>query len=106
MGRAARAYGRLLGGSGERHGALYLVRGLPRWAYPRGGVTWGDTYLTGDRPLARSPQRLRHEAVHVEQWRRYGYRFALLYLLAGRRAATNRFEVEAGLVDGGYRPDA
>ncbi|RJK93393.1 Fe-S oxidoreductase [Vallicoccus soli] len=106
VGRAARAYALLLGAREERHGDLVVLWGLPRRAYPRGGVTWGDAYLTGDRPAARSPARLRHEAVHAQQWRRHGYRFALLYLLAGRSAARNRYEVEAGLEDGGYRPRA
>jgi hypothetical protein len=45
---------------------------------------------------------LEHEAVHREQWRRYGLAMPLLYLAAGSEARTNRFEVEAGLEKGGY----
>ncbi|PPK97491.1 hypothetical protein CLV92_10321 [Kineococcus xinjiangensis] len=104
VGLLARAYARLLGARHEQHGDLHVCWGLPRWAFPRGGVTFGDTYLTGSAPVARSARRLRHERVHVEQWRRHGCLFALLYVLAGRRAQRNRFEVEAGLTDGGYSP--
>jgi hypothetical protein len=48
---------------------------------------------------------LRHEAVHRAQWRRYGLAFVPLYVAAGPVAQTNRFEREAGLRDGGYRPE-
>jgi hypothetical protein len=65
-------------------------------------VTWGDTYLTGAAEECLTPERLRHERVHVAQWQRHGLRFALLYLLAGRDPQRNRYEVEAGLADGGY----
>ncbi|NHC13006.1 hypothetical protein [Motilibacter deserti] len=103
VGRLARAYARMLGARHERHDGLHVCWGLPKRAYPRGGVTWGDTYLTGSQEWARSPARIRHERVHADQWRRYGLRFAWLYLRAGSEASTNRFEVEAGLEDGGYR---
>jgi hypothetical protein len=56
-------------------------------------------YLTRD---AASDPVLEHEAVHREQWRRYGLAMPLLYLAAGSEARTNRFEVEAGLEKGGY----
>ena len=102
VGALARAYARLFRAHHEQHGSLHVCWGLPRRAYPRGGVTWGDTYLTGDRDWARTPARIRHETVHADQWRRHGYRFAWLYLRAGSKASTNRFEVEAGLEDGGY----
>ena len=81
---------------------MHVCAGLPDRAFPRGGVTWGDTYLTGRGAVGRSAERLRHERVHVEQWRRHGMAFALLYLRAGRDPGRNRFEVEAGLSDGGY----
>ncbi|GAB7192569.1 hypothetical protein NUM3379_32780 [Kineococcus sp. NUM-3379] len=105
VGRLARGYARLLGARHERHGDLHVCWGLPRRAYPRGGVTLGDTYLTGSSPGTRTARRLRHELVHVGQWRRFGFSFAWRYPLAGRRAVRNRFEVEAGLADGGYLPD-
>ena len=63
----------------------------------------GDwTFLTRREP---GPRLLRHEAVHAEQWARHGLTFPFRY---GReelrhRGARNRFEVEAGLEDGGYR---
>ena len=60
--------------------------------------------LTGDRDP--SDAVLRHEAVHKRQWRRYGFLMPVLYLLAGRNPLRNRFEIEAGLEDGGYVPRA
>lgn len=83
---------------------LVICRGLPRWAFARGGTCVGAVYLTGD---AVSPAVLRHERRHVDQWRRYGLLFPLFYWGAGADPARNRFEVEAGLEDGGYqRPTA
>lgn len=102
VGRAARLYAGLWRAQGEQVGDMHVRWGLPRWAYPRGGVTWGDTYLCGTGDWARSESRLRHERVHVEQWRRHGLWFAVLYVRAGRDPQRNRFEVEAGLTDGGY----
>jgi hypothetical protein len=84
----------------ERHGELWVFRGLPRWAYRRGGTCVGRCYLTGDAPVTEAV--LRHEQVHVEQQRHYGALFPLLYGLAGRNPLTNRFEIEAGLEDGNY----
>jgi len=86
----------------ERRDGLTVFRGLPSWAFPRGGVCVGDCFLTGDtEPDARV---LRHEAVHAAQWRRYGFLMPVLYLLAGRDPLRNRFEIEAGLADGWYIP--
>ena len=85
----------------EQVDGLVVTRGLPRWAFGRGGTTIGGVYLTRDN---LSPGVLAHEAVHREQWRQYGLAFALLYAAAGPDAATNRFEVEAGLMRGGYGP--
>ena len=103
VGALARAYSRLFRAQHEQQGSLHVCWGLPQRAYPRGGATYGDTYLTGHKEWARSPARIRHETVHADQWRRYGYRFAWLYLLAGSKAQANRFEIEAGLQDGGYQ---
>jgi len=83
-----------------RHGDLLMCAGLPRWAFGRGGTTLGAVYLTRD---AVSEAVLRHEAVHQRQWRRYGLALIVLYLVAGRDPLRNRFEIEAGLEDGGYR---
>lgn len=83
----------------ERHRGLWVFRGMPRWTFGRGGSCVGSCYLT-DRNV--SPAVLRHEAVHREQWRHYGLALPLLYLLAGRDPLRNRFEIEAGLEDGGY----
>ena len=83
----------------ERVGELLVFRGMPSWSYRRGGTCVGRCYLTGGNTSAGV---LAHEAVHVRQWRRYGMLMPLLYALAGRDALRNRFEIEAGLVRGGY----
>jgi hypothetical protein len=78
---------------------LIVLTGLPRWAFRRGGTTVGCVYLTRDND---GPAVLRHERVHVEQWRRLGLWMPILYALAGPDPLKNRFEIEAGLADGGY----
>ncbi|MDN3494558.1 hypothetical protein QL996_01335 [Planococcus sp. APC 4015] len=86
----------------EKHGDLWVFRGLPAWAFPRGGSCVGGCFLTGDAPLTE--RLLRHEAVHRRQWQRYGILMPFLYLFAGRNPLRNRFEIEAGLEDGNYVP--
>ena len=104
-------YGRTIGwvwgslwstGAIERRQGLWVFRGMPGWAFARGGVCVGDCYLTGDAHV--TDRVLRHEAVHARQWRRYGVLMPLLYALSGRDPLRNRFEVEAGLEDGNYVP--
>ena len=86
----------------EKRQGLWVFRGLPAWAFPRGGVCVGGCFLTGDdRP---TDVVLDHEAVHKRQWRRYGFLMPVLYALAGRDPLRNRFEIEAGLVEGNYVP--
>lgn len=45
------------------------------------------------------PEVMAHELVHVEQWRRYGFRYPLMYVQKwfqnGMRWTTNPMEVEA-----------
>ncbi|WP_243076885.1 Fe-S oxidoreductase [Microbacterium sp. SS28] len=86
----------------ERHGELWVFRGMPSWAFKRGGVCVGGCFLTGDGRIGE--RLLAHETVHARQWRRYGLLMPLLYLLAGRDPLRNRFEIEAGLEDGNYVP--
>ncbi|WP_460723136.1 Fe-S oxidoreductase [Microbacterium aureliae] len=86
----------------ERRGGLWVFRGMPAWTFPRGGVCAGTCFLTGDGPI--DDRLLRHEAVHRRQWRRYGFLMPVLYLIEGRDALRNRFEIEAGLEDGNYLP--
>lgn len=86
----------------ERREGLWVFRGLPSWAFPRGGVCTGGCFLTGAQPVTAAV--LRHEAVHKRQWQRYGLLMPLLYALAGRDPLRNRFEIEAGLADGNYVP--
>ncbi|GAA1216523.1 hypothetical protein GCM10009655_14780 [Rhodoglobus aureus] len=80
-------------------GGVLVASPLPKWAFGRGGTTIGAVFLTGGNA---SDAVLEHEAVHREQWRRYGLWFIPLYLLAGQNPLTNRFEIEAGLERGGY----
>lgn len=87
-------------GAVERRNGLWIFRGMPSWTFRRGGVCVGGCFLTGD--TAPSDAVLRHEAVHRVQWLRYGMLMPVLYLLAGFDPMRNRFEIEAGLVDGGY----
>ncbi|MGP3535367.1 Fe-S oxidoreductase [Microbacterium sp. RD1] len=86
----------------ERRDGLWIFRGMPRWTFPRGGVTAGGCFLTGDAPITRA--LLRHEAVHARQWRRFGFLMPVLYGISGRDPLRNRFEIEAGLADGNYVP--
>lgn len=83
----------------ERRNGLVVFRGLPAWAFGRGGSCVGAVYLTNQNVTA---DVLEHEAVHKDQWRRYGMLFPLLYFRAGRDPLQNRFEIEAGLEKGGY----
>ncbi len=85
--------------------ALRVCAGAGRLApCARGGTTWGEVFVTR-QPLAsvRAPV-VRHELVHVRQWRRWGALFPVLYLLSelGGGPLRNRFEQQAGLHDGGY----
>lgn len=86
-------------GGVERRDGLWIFWGMPAWTFGRGGSCVGGCYLT-DRNVSEAV--LRHERVHQQQWRRYGMMLPLLYLLAGRDPLENRFEIEAGLADGGY----
>lgn len=82
-----------------RRDGLWVFTGMPTWTFGRGGSCVGGCYLTRHN---LSERVLRHERVHQQQWRRYGLALPLLYQLAGRNPLTNRFEIEAGLEDGGY----
>lgn len=84
----------------RRSGRLWIFRGMPAWTFRRGGVCVGCCFLTGSGRVTR--RLLQHEDVHRRQWRRYGFLMPVLYLLAGRDPLRNRFEIEAGLADGGY----
>ncbi|MEE2032466.1 hypothetical protein [Rhodococcus chondri] len=81
---------------------LFVCTGM-RGGFARGGTTVGGVFLTRNQPSRRL---LRHEAVHADQWARHGLGFAVRYLWEECRnpGARNRFEVEAGLADGNYRP--
>lgn len=86
----------------EHHHGLWVFRGMPSWTFARGGVCVGGCFLTGDEEL--DDRVLKHEAVHKQQWLRYGILLPVLYLFAGRNPLRNRFEIEAGLEDGRYLP--
>ncbi|TAM67542.1 MAG: Fe-S oxidoreductase [Microbacteriaceae bacterium] len=83
----------------ERRAGLFVFRGMPRWTFGRGGSCVGGCYLTRENV---TDEVLEHEAVHRQQWRRYGMLMPVLYLIAGRDPLKNRFEIEAGLQKGGY----
>lgn len=83
----------------EHHDGLWVFRGLPKWAFGRGGSCVGACYLTYQNA---SQSVLRHEHIHRQQWRHYGLALPILYFFAGRDPLRNRFEIEAGLEDGGY----
>lgn len=83
----------------ERRGGLVVFRGMPVWSFGRGGYCVGGCYLTDQNVTDRI---LEHEVVHKRQWQRFGLVFPLLYLVAGRNPLQNRFEIEAGLDNGGY----
>lgn len=72
-----------------------------RGGFGRAGTTFGGAYLTKNNTRLRT---IRHESVHADQWALYGLSFAIRYLLEERRhpKAANKFEIEAGLADGGY----
>ncbi|MFD6881605.1 MULTISPECIES: hypothetical protein [unclassified Rhodococcus (in: high G+C Gram-positive bacteria)] len=80
---------------------IYVCAGM-RGGFARGGTTVGGAFLTRAQPTRRL---LRHEAVHADQWARYGLGFAVRYWWEEIRnpGSRNRFEIEAGLEDGGYR---
>lgn len=80
--------------------ALFVASGM-RAGFGRGGTTIGGVYLTR-RNVSRA--LLRHESVHADQWARYGVAFAVRYLVEEirRPGSRNRYEIEAGLRDGGY----
>lgn len=70
--------------------------------FARSGTTVGGVFLTRREPSA---SLLRHEAVHADQWARHGLTFPVRYVVeeVGRPGRMNRYEVEAGLKDGGYQ---
>lgn len=82
-----------------REGNMWVFQGLPNWAFGRGGTCVGGCYLTAHNVSAAV---LRHEKIHVDQWRKYGLAFLPLYYASGINPLKNRFEIEAGLADGGY----
>lgn len=83
-------------------GNRLFVASNMRSGFGRGGTTIGGVYLTRHNTSAGV---LRHEAVHADQWARYGAMFAVRYLAEEirRPGPRNRYEIEAGLRDGGYR---
>lgn len=101
--RFALAWARVWGGAArfDDEFAIFVCTGL-RGGFGRAGTTFGGAYLTGNNTGRRV---LRHEAVHAEQWATFGLTFPFRYLCeeARHRGAANKYEIEAGLADGGYR---
>jgi len=99
---AAVVWGAALGrGRLRREAGLIVADRLPSWAFGRGGTTVGGVFLTS---RVVDAEVMAHEARHRAQWKRFGLAFIPLYLAAGRDPLRNRFEIEAGLEDGGYLP--
>lgn len=100
--RLALLYARLLGAdvTFDPEFGIFVASGMRR-GFARGGTTLGGVYLTR-RNISRAV--LRHEAVHADQWARHGIVFGAKYLYEELRrpGPRNRFEIEAGLADGGY----
>ncbi|AEF42257.1 hypothetical protein [Hoyosella subflava] len=95
-------YARMLGAKPRFEGRtrLFIASGM-RGGFARAGTTVGGVFLTGKDPSARL---IRHESVHADQWARYGFTFPVRYWIEELRnpRGKNRFEIEAGLEDGGY----
>jgi hypothetical protein len=69
-----------------------------------GGVTIAGVYFAKSKDFV-SDVRLRHEAIHAQQWYRYGYAFIGLFGIEARNGPLhNGFEIQAGLVEGKYYP--
>jgi hypothetical protein len=81
-----------------------VTRLVPKWA---GAQTWKETILIKAKHVGRTQYKefIRHEMVHIKQWREHGYWFPLLYVWASVRAffkhgrgmayRLNKFEIEA-----------
>lgn len=99
---AALLYARLWGASIEFEPThrLFLATGMSH-GFARAGTTVGGVFLTRRYP---SDKLIRHESVHADQWARYGVTFPIRYWLEELRnpRERNRFEVDAGLAEGGY----
>lgn len=86
---------------GEKVEVLFVRRLIPGWAWAQ---TWGRVILVradhGDENSLNF--LLRHEVVHVRQWKKYGFFFPFAYLfssvkafLSGKRPYyENEFEAE------------
>ena len=73
----------------RRHGAVLVIS---RWAAPGADATTVGRFIFVRERAASSPRVLRHELVHVEQWRRLGViGFAVRYLGAYLRWRVRRY---------------
>lgn len=101
------------------HGTLVAAGYRSRFPAPRASaVTIGDVVLLrlDDDELARRPLLLEHEARHATQWSTglglvgfplaYALAAGWSWLRCGDGARRNVFEQAAGLVAGGYLPEA
>lgn len=102
IGLEAALYVLATGGSCKSISGLRVCSGGWGHNYGRGGTTWGTTYVARVGAQYITPERIRHEKIHVEQWNKYGENFGVMYLLAGSNPCTNKYEIQAGLKDGGY----
>jgi hypothetical protein len=96
---------------------ILVAKGFDRGPVKGRAMTFGDVVLLGidEEQLAGRPHLFEHEARHCGQYAYCGglipfsiaYGLASLYswLLTRNPALRNVFEVRAGLVEGGYRPE-
>ncbi|GAA3515735.1 hypothetical protein GCM10022234_08520 [Aeromicrobium panaciterrae] len=94
---------RRLGAKCYKSGRMNVCYGAKLKIWGRGGTTVGTTYATSSNRAYRSSKRLKHEREHVRQWDRHGLSFIRKYRKAGGNACYNKYEIAAGLRDGGYK---
>mgnify|MGYP001289271421 CR=1 FL=1 len=121
LGRGLRAMVRATGGACySTSSGLHVCFGGSRKSilnYTRqaGGTTYGDTFYTYNDPrkiygVAAYRRLLKHESAHMKQWMMFGRDFAAMYAgeawysyaLTRSYACQNWFEIQAGLLNGGY----
>jgi hypothetical protein len=72
------------------------VLSLAQPGYKRWAITIGQTtYYSCSEPQVDEGWR-NHENIHKSQWKKYGWRFALMYLKESKKGyEKNKYEVEA-----------
>ena len=68
-------------------------------------ITLGERIYVRDKTDARDSRLMRHEFAHVLQWRRYGLKFAIMYLWENWRQGYKRniYEIAARRASNGVK---